>query len=71
MVWLWIWVLQKQKKYPGAIIKFEQTLKINPYHSRSYYNLGRIYWIQKNFDKAEYYFKKAIENNPENYYRKE
>jgi|AntAceMinimDraft_17_1070374.scaffolds.fasta_scaffold01072_1 tetratricopeptide (TPR) repeat protein len=51
-----------------SIKHFKQAIKIYPLHTSSLNNLGLIYLKNYNqYNKAVYYFKKAIDASPENY----
>ncbi|KAL4510693.1 hypothetical protein ABPG72_004847 [Tetrahymena utriculariae] len=45
-----------------------QSLKINPNNDVSYFNLGNIWKMRKDFEKAIHFFKKSIDCNPKNIY---
>ncbi|EAS07435.2 tetratricopeptide repeat protein (macronuclear) [Tetrahymena thermophila SB210] len=45
-----------------------QSLKINPNNDISYFNLGNIWKIRKNFEKAINFFQRSIDCNPKNIY---
>ncbi len=51
-----------------SIKHFKQAIKIYPLHTSSLNNLGLIYFKNYNqYDKAVYYFKKAVNASPKNY----
>ncbi len=55
----------KLKNYDEAIRTYEKIISLHPDNVSSYYNrIGNIYWIKKDFEKAEFYFRKAIELDP-------
>ncbi|KAL4464089.1 hypothetical protein ABPG74_006026 [Tetrahymena malaccensis] len=45
-----------------------QSLRINPKNDISYFNLGNIWKIRKNFEKSIDFFQQSIDYNPENIY---
>ena len=55
----------QDKEYAdSAIVYFEESLKLNPDNSDTYYNLGNLYAQLKQYDKAIEEFEKATELNP-------
>jgi len=49
----------------NAISKYENALTINPNLAEANYKIGRLYLRGKNYQKAQEYFKLAIQNDPE------
>ena len=47
-----------------AVGSYERSLKYNPSFFWTYYNLGTIYYNQKKYEKARYYFERATEQDP-------
>ena len=55
----------KSKKYPEAIASYEQLLLLRRKPaSQDYYTLGRAYYFNKQFEKADTMFQKLIELQP-------
>ena len=46
----------------------EKALKTNPDQPQLHMNLGRLYWEQKNYEKALYHWEKLIELDPDQPY---
>lgn len=46
----------------------EKAVQLNPGEDWAYVELGRCYWIQRRYDKAEAILKRAMDINPENYW---
>ncbi|MGE0474602.1 MAG: tetratricopeptide repeat protein, partial [Nitrospirales bacterium] len=44
--------------------QLEQTIRINPAHSKSYFLLGMVHLLNKDFSKFREYMKKAIQADP-------
>ena len=51
--------------YQQAIIAYQRTVKLNPYHKIAYCNLGKCYQRLNLFDKAEKCLKRALELDPD------
>lgn len=49
----------------NAITKYENAMAIKPNMAEANYKIGRLYLRGKNYTKAQEYFNKAIENDPE------
>ena len=49
----------------NAITKYENALAINPALAEANYKIGRLYLRGKNYQKAQDFFKLAIQNDPE------
>jgi|GEM_PF-2411478 len=49
------------KNYKESIKIYEKIIDLDKNNTFLYNNIGNIYWIIKDTEKAEYYFKKAIE----------
>lgn len=62
-------VLKELKRYEEAKNKFREIINTEGLISRfnAYYNLGLIYLEEGNYDDAENVFRKAIEENPNDY----
>jgi tetratricopeptide (TPR) repeat protein len=58
-------MLISDSSYSGAIKEFEKSLKYYPYYFEAYYNIGLCYENQGDFEKAEEYYKKSLEINPQ------
>lgn len=58
-------VLFRQQKYSEAKRILHEILKEDPNNAAAYNNLGSIYLIRGRFTRAEKYFRKAVELNPE------
>ena len=58
-------MLVSDSSYSGAIKEFEKALKYYPYYVEAFYNIGLCYENQGNYDKAEEYYRKALEINPQ------
>ena len=55
----------KTKKYPAVISAYEQLLMMRPKpSSQDYYTLGRAYYFNKQYEKADVMFMKLIELQP-------
>ena len=52
-------------KNKEAILHLKSAVKLNPYQSRTYFNLGSIYLKTKDYRQAIDYNQMAIENNPD------
>jgi tetratricopeptide (TPR) repeat protein len=53
------------KNYDEAIKVYDKLIEIDGGNGSSYDNrIGNIYWIEKQYDRAEFYFRRAIEKNP-------
>jgi serine/threonine-protein kinase len=48
----------------GARANFDAALKAQPNNDRAFYGIGRIYWQQKDFQKAAEYYGKAAKHAP-------
>lgn len=56
----------KDGRFEAGIEKLEQILEEDPHFGKAYNHLGWLYETKyKNFDKAEYYYKLALEYAPE------
>lgn len=68
--WLqWGILLKSIGDYEGAIEAWEYASFIRPQNSISFHNLGDIFhYYLKDFEKAEIYYSKAIENNPSQFF---
>lgn len=51
------------KDYQNGILMFENALQISPTEANAYMGLAKIYSTLENTEKANYYFKKVIEND--------
>lgn len=58
-------VLFRQQKYSEAKRILHEILKEDPNNAAAYNNLGSIYLIRGRFTRAEKYFRKAVELNPD------
>lgn len=58
-------MLVSDSSYSGAIKEFEKSLKFYPYYVEAFYNIGLCYENQGNYEKAEEYYRKALEINPQ------
>ena len=47
------------QKYDGAIADFEKAVELKPDYADAYFNMGRVYYIQNDEDKACEYYKLA------------
>jgi len=55
----------KSKKFPEAIVSYEQLIRLRAKPaSQDYYTLGRAYYFDKQFEKADTIFQKLIELQP-------
>ncbi len=54
-----------QKDIPQAIESYQRSLDRNPYFFWGYYNLGVIYFQQKDYSKSAQMLSKAVSLNPE------
>jgi len=54
----------KQKRYKKALESFKRALKIKRNISEIHKNIGKIYFILKDFQQAIIYYKKAVKLNP-------
>ncbi len=59
--------LQSQKKYTDALEKIHQAEALQPNHPIIANARGSIYTAMRDFDKAEEFFRKAKEQNPDNF----
>lgn len=59
---------QKKGKIKKAISKYEKAKRIDPSLYEPYYQLGKIYVNEKNYDKAEIMFKMVTELKPNFYH---
>lgn len=51
----------KLKNYDEAVRIYEKLLVVDVGNAKIYHNrLGNIFWLRQDFDKAEFYFRKAI-----------
>lgn len=48
--------------YEKAILNYEKVLSLDPKHHMAMNDCGVIHWVQGRWDKAESYFRKALEN---------
>ncbi|RLD25880.1 MAG: hypothetical protein DRI54_03975 [Bacteroidetes bacterium] len=58
-------MLISDSSYSGAIKEFEKSLKFYPYYTQAFYNIGLCYENQGNYEKAEEYYRKALEIDPQ------
>lgn len=58
-------MLISDSSYSGAIKEFEKSLKFYPYYVEAFYNIGLCYENQGNYEKAEEYYKKSLEIDPQ------
>ena len=56
----------KKRDYDGALFYFNQQIKNNPFHSDSYYFIGKIHFLQRNYSDALSYFSICLRSDPEN-----
>jgi Tfp pilus assembly protein PilF len=57
-------VLNEQKKYDEAIVKYQKAIKLNPKNAPAYNNWGNVLDEQKKYDEAIAKYQKAIELDP-------
>ena len=56
--------IKRNKEWNDPLTLYQSTAKYAKYSFRAHNNLGVEYFRRKNFRKAEYYFKKALNINP-------
>lgn len=52
------------KNYDEAVRNYDRIMSLDSNNAFAYNSVGNICWIKKDFEKAEFYFRKAIELNP-------
>jgi len=53
------------KKFTDAIRQFEQVIEKDPAYAPAFEGLGRGHFLNKDYQRAEIYLKKAVELNPD------
>jgi tetratricopeptide (TPR) repeat protein len=54
----------KNRDYKNALYYFNQQIKVNPFHSDSYYFIGKINFLQRNYSAALNYFNICLKTDP-------
>ena len=52
----------KIEKFDKALESYQSALKLNPQDHVTFYNIGIVYHEKKEFEKAIFYYKKAIKD---------
>lgn len=61
----WAWSTFREQKYMEAIPLFEKAAKLNPQNSSYFNGLALCYNNLEKYDKADFYYSKAVETQPE------
>jgi tetratricopeptide (TPR) repeat protein len=59
------------KLYDQARVSLVKSIELNPYYAGSYYDLGMVYAMQKNYNDAIIQWKKVLNIDPDNLSAKE
>ncbi|MBF0452784.1 MAG: tetratricopeptide repeat protein [Candidatus Magnetomorum sp.] len=57
-------VIAKLGKISEAMIQFQRSVELDPNYATGYYNLGRAYFMKRDFEQAIIAYKKTVELNP-------
>ncbi len=57
--------LTEQEDYSGAIKIFKNILRTNPYLGLAQYYMAKVYYVQKKYEAAEDYVRRALANDPQ------
>lgn len=61
-------LLLEREKYLKAIVQYKELIILYPKNDELYFNIGDIYFFQKDYNKALKFYKQAIEKNLNNDY---